>query len=169
MCQGSQGRLQRQVDDCRDEQKNTGAMPFADILKPQRVQRALDDAGVHVRQCTFGPSVTFYAFLAQVLSADASCRQATCLLLAWLGIGAKENKAWFKTGHFRVTLCAPGALPPLLPRMRGKRQRRATLSCGGTGSSPASPASGDAPVRSATPRGSYRHARGVGCGRNGGG
>jgi IS4 transposase len=66
-------------------------MPFTDILQPERVQQAIAKCGVYIRHCIFRPLVTFYAFLAQVLSGDGSCRQATSMLLAWQGISGKED------------------------------------------------------------------------------
>jgi hypothetical protein len=91
MDHGSHGRLQRQVDDIRKQQKEVQGMPFTDLLQPERVKQAIAKLGVRIRQCTFEPLVTFYAFLAQVLSADGSCRQATSMLLAWQGMAGKED------------------------------------------------------------------------------
>jgi hypothetical protein len=126
MSHGSQGRLQRQVDDFREQQKKTGAMPFADILKPEWVQGALKSLGVHIRNCTYLPVVTFYAFLAQVLGADPSCRQATCLLLAWLGMSAMEKKdgSVDTSAYCKARAKLPEELPAAIAREVAKNLSR---------------------------------------------
>lgn len=79
----SQGRLEHQVDCMRQQEADGAGLPFADLLCPHDVQRVIDQEGGGVRACIFSPAVTLYAFLAQVLSKDHSCRKAVARLLAW--------------------------------------------------------------------------------------
>ena len=116
MCDRSQGRLKRQVRDIRNQQTAAGAMPFADILKPGRVQQAINEHGPHLRSCTFSGSVTFYAFLAQAMSPDPSCRQATAMLLAWQGIRGKENPSIDTGPYCKARARLPEALPANLAK-----------------------------------------------------
>ncbi len=116
MSHGSQGWLQRQHDDIRQQQTEAQGMPFTDILQPERVKQALAKLGVHVRRCTFEPLVTFYAFLAQVLSVDASCRQATSMLLAWQGLSGKEDGSVDTGPYCKARAKLPEALPAGLAR-----------------------------------------------------
>jgi hypothetical protein len=116
MNHGSHGRLQRQVDDIRQQQTEAAGMPFTDILQPERVKQALAKLGVHIRQCTFEPLVTFYAFLAQVLGVDGSCRQATSMLLAWQGLSGKEEGSVDTGPYCKARAKLPEALPAGLAR-----------------------------------------------------
>lgn len=127
MSHGSHGGLQRQINHIRQQQTAAQGMPFTDLLKPQQVQQALDRHGVHVRRCTFSPLVTFYAFLAQVLGGDGSCRQATSLLLAWQGLGGKEEGSVDTGPYCKARQKLPDALPAELARQVAKdlRQRQA--------------------------------------------
>lgn len=84
MTDTTRGRLASQVRQvCRTQVQDQG-LPFAAILAPSAVEYAIDQLGGPVRRCVLTPLRTFYAFLAQVLSADPSCRQAVAALLAWL-------------------------------------------------------------------------------------
>jgi hypothetical protein len=58
-------------------------LPFSELLRPERVRRALDALGIKFRQRVFCPTITLWTFLSQVLSADHSCREAVGRLLAW--------------------------------------------------------------------------------------
>ena len=81
MLHHSQGRLEHQVDCMRQQTVDAPGLPFADLLCPHDVQRVIDQEGGGVRACIFSPAVTLYAFLAQVLSKDHSCRKAVARLL----------------------------------------------------------------------------------------
>lgn len=58
-------------------------LPFSDLLKPERVARALAALGVTFRERVYTPIATLWMFLSQVLSADHSCQDAVARLLAW--------------------------------------------------------------------------------------
>jgi hypothetical protein len=59
-------------------------LPFADVLTAERIDGALAAAGGGWRDCVWTPALTLWAFLGQVLAADASCRAAVARALAWL-------------------------------------------------------------------------------------
>jgi hypothetical protein len=123
MSDRSQGRLGRQVQQLRSRQQQEPGMPFCDILKPSTVRRVIEEVGGHVRQCLFTPVVTFYAFLAQVLSADGSCREATAKLLAWQGASgqAGEEEASVQTGPYcKARARLPEELPSTLAGQVGR-------------------------------------------------
>jgi hypothetical protein len=121
MSNRSHGRLARQVRQSRKTQDQS--MPFCDILQPSRVQQAMDALGRRFRQCPiFTPLLTFYAFLAQVLSADPSCREATAKLLAWQGAcgGRNADDASLDTGPYcKARRRLPEELPARLAREVG--------------------------------------------------
>jgi hypothetical protein len=63
-----------------------GGAVLRGVLPAERVQEAIEGAGVKYRQCLFTPLVTVWTFLTQVLS-DASCREAVAKLLAMVSAG----------------------------------------------------------------------------------
>jgi hypothetical protein len=58
-------------------------LPFSDLLRPERVARALAALGIEFRERVYSPIATLWVFLSQVLAADHSCRDAVARLLAW--------------------------------------------------------------------------------------
>lgn len=65
-----------------------------ELLSAEQVQRAVEAEGVSFRVCLFTPLLTLWTFLAQVLSADGSCRDAVAKLLASLAAsGAQKGSA----------------------------------------------------------------------------
>jgi hypothetical protein len=118
----SHGRLACQVQQLGRRPQPEPGMPFSDLLQPGTVQRAVDELGVRCRPCLFTPLVTFYAFLAQVLSADPSCRGATARLLAWQGAcgQARPAEASVQTGPYcKARARLPEKLPAQLARQVG--------------------------------------------------
>lgn len=63
--------------------RQANELPFSDLLKPERVARALEALGVEFRERVFSPIATLWMFLSQALSADHSCQDAVARLLAW--------------------------------------------------------------------------------------
>lgn len=119
----SHGRLARQVQQLVQQPQPERGMPFSDILPASTVQRVIVELGAGVRQCLFTPLVTFYAFLAQVLSADPSCRAATAKLLAWQGACGTRRPAGasVQTGPYcKARARLPEQLPARLARQVGK-------------------------------------------------
>ena len=85
-CHGSQGRLRNKVRSTRGKLIDEGGAVLRGVLPAERVQEAVEGAGVKYRQCLFTPLVTVWTFLTQVLS-DASCREAVAKLLAMVSAG----------------------------------------------------------------------------------
>ncbi|MFQ5927331.1 MAG: IS4 family transposase [Terriglobia bacterium] len=63
--------------------KEAEGLPFSELLQPEKVEHALGDLSTAFRKRIFGPAVTLWTFLSQVLSPDHSCREAVARLLAW--------------------------------------------------------------------------------------
>jgi hypothetical protein len=57
-------------------------LPFADVLTEGRIRDALDEHEVEYRDRVFGPVITIWGFLSQVLSDDHSCRDAVARVIA---------------------------------------------------------------------------------------
>jgi Transposase DDE domain len=83
----TQGRVRRQIQ----ELFKGDAGGIASVLSAQQVQRAVQALGIRFRDCLFTPWITLWTFLAQVLSADGSCRDAVAKLMAFVtASGAQE-------------------------------------------------------------------------------
>jgi hypothetical protein len=80
----SAGKRKRQIDLLLTQFAQSEGLPFADVLRAERVEHALQEEGVTCRECVFTPVLTLWAFLSQVISADASCRATVARVLAWL-------------------------------------------------------------------------------------
>lgn len=70
-------------DQIKRQLRQAEQLPFSDLLKPERVARALVELGVEFRERIYTPIATLWMFLSQVLSADHSCQDAVARLLAW--------------------------------------------------------------------------------------
>ena len=62
---------------------NCDGLFFADRLSPQSVRSACEKLQHEFRERIFSPAITLWVFLAQVLSADHSCREAVAKLNFW--------------------------------------------------------------------------------------
>lgn len=88
---------------------------FADLLPAERTDDARRAEGVNWRHKVLTPAVTVWAFLAQVLHPDRSCRAAAARVLAWL-VGTERRPRRPTTGAYckaraarRGRAPAPGA------------------------------------------------------------
>jgi hypothetical protein len=90
-CHASHGRLGGKIKRSKLTQIQNNQFGFGALLAEQTVQRAMDAEGIGFRDCLFTPLITLWMFLAQVLSADGSCREATARLLAFLTGQAGES------------------------------------------------------------------------------
>ena len=82
--QGSHGRLRGKANRAAAKLVEADGAGLRALLPPETVERAAASEGVRCRACLFTPLVTLWMFLAQVLSADGSCRQTVAKLLAFL-------------------------------------------------------------------------------------
>lgn len=62
---------------------NCDGLFFSERLSPQSVRSACQKLQHEFRDRIFSPAVTLWVFLAQVLSADHSCREAVAKLNFW--------------------------------------------------------------------------------------
>jgi hypothetical protein len=92
-CHGSQGRLRGKIRAVGAGLLDGDGAGLRGLLSPQCVQEAVKVEQVGFRHCLFTPLVTLWTFLAQVLSADGSCRAAMARLLASLAARSKDPAA----------------------------------------------------------------------------
>lgn len=72
-----------QVQSESKELVEASGLPFRELLSSDKVQAALDRAGVKFRDRVYNPMVTLWAFLSQVMAGDkGSCENATSRVLA---------------------------------------------------------------------------------------
>jgi Transposase DDE domain len=78
----SQGRFQQQLGFLRRQFLQDGSLPFSNVLSESVVVQALATIDVGWMDRIYSPLITLWVFLAQVLSADHSCRAAVARLIA---------------------------------------------------------------------------------------
>jgi hypothetical protein len=70
------------------------ALPFAQVLPEEVIQRVLEQQGIQYRQTLYTPIVTLWAWMSQVLDADKSLNNAVSRVIAWLtaaGVGVPSG------------------------------------------------------------------------------
>jgi len=77
-----ESRFRAQFDFLRRQFLQDGELPFSDALSTESVEQALQTIDVQWRDRIYTPVVTLWVFLAQVISADHSCRAAVARLLS---------------------------------------------------------------------------------------
>jgi hypothetical protein len=131
-------RQVRQIETLRAHSAQDDGLPFASVLPARRIDQALREEGASWRQCLFSPALTLWAFLAQVVSPDGSCRAAVARVLAWL-VAQGQRACSPKTDPYckarqrlpesllsRLTSETGHALAPRMPaawRWKGRRVR----------------------------------------------
>ena len=63
--------------------KNSPGLFFSTRLSAERVRGECERLQYEFRERVYSPAITLWVFLAQVLSADHSCREAVCKLNFW--------------------------------------------------------------------------------------
>ena len=76
-------RFFRQLAELRDQYQNLPALPFAQVLRQERVLLLLQQLKVVYRERLYTPCLTLWAFLSQVLHPDQSCNASVARLLAF--------------------------------------------------------------------------------------
>lgn len=76
MAQHSSRWISHQVRSVRQRFQQASGLPFQDVLCSEAVTEVMAEMGVHFRDCVYGPPLTIWMFLSQVLSSDHSCREA---------------------------------------------------------------------------------------------
>jgi hypothetical protein len=82
MCDFSQGRLRQQVNFLRRQFLQEGQLPFTDVLSAKTIAPAMEAIEACWKDRIYTPLVTLWVFLAQVISADHSCRAGVARLIA---------------------------------------------------------------------------------------
>ncbi|MEE9133843.1 MAG: IS4 family transposase [Gemmatimonadota bacterium] len=72
----------RPIRRLRDRIVHQMGLAFQDVLPQEMIDETLAEIGTFFRERVFSPSVTLWAFLAQVLDPDPSCRQAVSRVIA---------------------------------------------------------------------------------------
>jgi hypothetical protein len=142
---GRQGRRQSKVNRAHSTLVENNGAGLCELLPRQVVQQALDAEGIHWRSCLFSPLVTLWMFLAQVLAADGSCREAVARFVAFLaaaGAGEAVDGVGSQTGPYcKARQRLPEGLVSRLAKETGRqlhdrcpsepRTKRTTLLLGG--------------------------------------
>jgi len=83
----TQGRVRRQIQELFQWRRRRNRRT---AQRPAGATRGASP-GVRFRDCLFTPWITLWTFLAQVLSADGSCRDAVAKLMAFVTAGGAEE------------------------------------------------------------------------------
>lgn len=65
-----------QVQSELQKMSQSPGLPFRDLLSPERIQTALENAGVKFRERIYTPAITIWAFLSQILTPKGTCQTA---------------------------------------------------------------------------------------------
>lgn len=71
------------IKSIRQKMINLMGLPFQNILPAEEIGQAIKEEGITFRERIFSPCVTLWAFVAQVLDADHSCRKALSRVIAY--------------------------------------------------------------------------------------
>ncbi len=95
----NQGRFRQQARVLQHQFLQDGNLPFSDILSTESIEKALTALQLSWVDRIDTPLVTLCVFLAQVLSADHSCRAAVARLIAYR-VARKERACSAETGAY---------------------------------------------------------------------
>jgi hypothetical protein len=70
---------------------NSLGLPFPDLVEMRELDALVKGAKVKYYHCIYTPLVTRFAFLAQVLDRDGSCRQAVRRILSRLSLPSADS------------------------------------------------------------------------------
>lgn len=120
MSHPSRSRTRRQIRALRDRFAQRDGLPFADVLPPERVERALRAEGVSWREVTFTPVLTLWAFLTQVICPVGCCRLAVARVAAWLLANGQQPCGPGTGGYCKARQRLPEGLLARLARETGR-------------------------------------------------
>jgi hypothetical protein len=107
--------------------RESGGLPFQALLSGERIQAALERAGVKFRERIFGPAVTLWVFLSQVLAADKSCCvDAVSRLLAYRLACGKSGCSTDSSSYCQARIRLPLEVVCELTREVGRKLHQAT-------------------------------------------
>jgi hypothetical protein len=100
MRHSNQGWFRQQFGIPRHQSLLEGDLPFTNMLSKSTIAPALDAVDFEWKDRNYAPLVTFWGFLAQVLSADHSCRSAVSQAIA-RRLSQRQAASSGKTGAYR--------------------------------------------------------------------
>jgi Transposase DDE domain len=116
----TRGRRAHQIETLRAQFAQADGLPFSDVLSGARIERVLDEEGANWREAVYTPLLTLWAFLAQVMSPDGSCRAAVARVLAWLVTQGQPPCTPKTDPYCKARQRLPEALLPRLVRETGR-------------------------------------------------
>jgi hypothetical protein len=144
-------RQSRQIKTLRNQFAQDDGLPFANLLTPERLERAFREEKAVWSPRIFTPMVTLWAFLSQVLMADGSCRKAVARVMAWLVAQGRPACRATSDAYCKARQRLPESLLARLARETGRhlseladrewrwKGRRVILGDGSTHSMPDTP------------------------------
>lgn len=114
-----QGRFFRDFVAYREQYCQAPGLPFAEVLRAERLAGVLDELNVVHRDRIYNPCVTLWTFLSQVLSADHSCTAAVARLIAFRTAQGQAPCSADNSSYCQARQRLPEALPQRLVRDTG--------------------------------------------------
>jgi Transposase DDE domain len=125
MANRSKESVRSQVQKEREVLESSPGLPFRDLLSAERIQLALDDAGVEFRERIFTPAVTLWAFLSQAMAGeDTSCQDAVSRVLVDRVAQKKNPCSTETTSYCRARRRLPETMIAELTRDTGQQLHR---------------------------------------------
>jgi hypothetical protein len=109
----------RRAQDQAKALRDTGILPYQDLLDGATVESALEEEKIDFRDRVFTPLITLWTFLTQVLSPDHSCREAVSKLIAFLVTQARPPCSPDTGSYCAARKRLPVSLPARLVRRTG--------------------------------------------------
>lgn len=127
-------KIVNDVRSLRQKLSNKMGLPFQDILPAEQIAKAIEAEGIKYRDCLYTPWVTLWAFIAQVLDADHSCRKAVSRVVAYCAVIGLPMPSALTGGYCRARKrLAENLLHRLMGEVGVSLQQKATgnnLWCG---------------------------------------
>jgi len=119
MAQHKSRWISRQVRFVCQRVCSQGGLPFQDVLNSEMLEQAMRECGATSRDCLYTPALTIWTFLAQVLSADHSCRDAVMRLRTHLVSSHQAPCSADTSPYCKARRRLPESLPMELARRVG--------------------------------------------------
>jgi hypothetical protein len=121
----TRGTRDRQTRALRTQLALADGLPFADVLTADHIDQALRQEKAAWRDCVWVPALTLWAFLAQVISPDGSCRAAAARARAWLAAHGRRPRTPKAGPYCKARRRLPESLRARLARQAGRAPRPA--------------------------------------------
>lgn len=120
MCDYTNNRLLRQMENLRTQFAQSAELPFSNVLSGERVEAIMAELGIQFREKIYTPLTTLLVFLWQVLNADHSCRAAVARFAAHRAARNEKPCSTKTGGYWRARERLPEELPAQLARETGE-------------------------------------------------